>query len=232
MRRAIPTLAALLAVGLLAGCGSAKSTTSTTSTTATTTASTAVTGHAAGQGSGCVTVPRPPLGQRSEPKPTSKLDPGKTYEVTFVTNCGTFTFRLDPAQSPNASASFVSLVDHGFFTKTIFHRIVPGFVIQGGDPTGTGTGGPGYVTVDKPPASAAYTLGVVAMAKTSQQPAGTAGSQFFVVTVPNGGLPPDYAIVGKVTSGLPVVQRIGKLGNALQQPTRVVEIERSTVKVT
>ena len=87
-------------------------------------------------------------------------------------------------------------------TKTIFHRIVPGFVIQGGDPTGTGTGGPGYLTVDTPPASAAYTLGVVAMAKTQQQPAGTAGSQFFVVTVPNAGLPPDYAIIGKVTSGL------------------------------
>jgi peptidyl-prolyl cis-trans isomerase B (cyclophilin B) len=227
MRRPILTLAALLAVGLLAGCGSSKTTTSTT----TTTASTAVTGHAAGQGSGCVTVPRPPMGVRTESKPNGRLAPGKTYDVTFVTNCGTFTFRLDPAQSPNASASFVSLVDHGYFTKTIFHRIVPGFVIQGGDPTGSGTGGPGYLTVDKPPASAAYTLGVVAMAKTSQQPAGTAGSQFFVVTVPNAGLPPDYAIVGKVTSGLPVVERIGKLGNAQQLPTRVVEIERATVKV-
>ncbi len=230
MRRPILTLAALLAVSLLAGCGSSKATTTTTTTTTTSTTS-AVTGHAAGQGSGCVTVPRPPMGVRSEPKPTSKLDPGKTYDVTFVTNCGSFTFRLDPAQSPNASASFVSLVDHGYFTKTIFHRIVPGFVIQGGDPTGSGTGGPGYITVDKPPAGAAYTLGVVAMAKTSQQPAGAAGSQFFVVTVPNAGLPPDYAIVGKVTSGLPVVQRIGKLGNSQQLPTRVVEIERATVKV-
>jgi peptidyl-prolyl cis-trans isomerase B (cyclophilin B) len=225
MRRPVPKLAALFAVCLLAGCGSSKPTTTTTTTTA------ATAPHAAGQGSGCVTVARPPMGLRSEPKPTSMLDPSKIYEVTFVTNCGTFTFRLDPAQSPNASASFVSLIDHGFFTKTIFHRIVPGFVIQGGDPTGTGTGGPGYTTVDKPPAGAKYSLGVVAMAKTAQQPAGTAGSQFFIVTEPNAGLPPDYAIVGKVTSGLPVVTRIGQLGNALQQPTRVVEIEHASVKV-
>ncbi len=83
-------------------------------------------------------------------------------------------------------------------------------MIQGGDPTGTGTGGPGYSTVDKPPANAKYTHGVVAMAKTATEPAGTAGSQFFVVTAPDAGLPPDYAIVGKVTKGLDVVDRIGE----------------------
>jgi cyclophilin family peptidyl-prolyl cis-trans isomerase len=149
--------------------------------------------------------------------------------VTLVTNCGQFTIQIDQAQSPHAAASFISLVDRGFYNKTIFHRIVPGFVIQGGDPTATGTGGPGYLTVDRPPATATYTLGVVAMAKTAQQPPGAAGSQFFVVTEPNAGLPPDYAIVGKVTSGLPVVLRIGRLGNQLQQPTRVVEIERAII---
>ena len=231
MRRPPTTVAALLAVGLLAGCGGGKAATTSTVAGTSTAAAQATTGAAPQAARGCTTVPMPPLAARTEPKPTTKLDPGKTYVVTFVTNCGSFAFRLDQAESPNASASFVSLVQHGYFTKTIFHRIVPGFVIQGGDPTGTGTGGPGYTTVDRPPATAVYTLGVVAMAKTAQQPRGTAGSQFFVVTVPNAGLPPDYAIIGKVTSGVAVVLRIGRLGNQLQQPTQVVEIEQATVKV-
>ena len=107
---------------------------------------------------------------------------------------------------------------------------MPGFVIQGGDPTASGTGGPGYTTVDKPPSSASYDHGVVAMAKTGAQPPGAAGSQFFIVTGDNAGLPPDYAIIGKVTDGLDVVDHIGKLGNASEQPTQVVEIEQATVK--
>src|SRR5689334_14684427 len=110
------------------------------------------------------------------------LDPDKTYDVELKTNKGAFTITLDQKQSPNATASFVALAEKGFFDGTKFHRIVPGFVIQGGDPTGTGTGGPGYSTVDTPPQDAQYTKGVVAMAKTAADPAGTAGSQFFVVT--------------------------------------------------
>ena len=149
----------------------------------------------------------------------------------MTTNCGSFTIRIDQAQSPHSAASFVSLVKLGFFDATIFHRIVPGFVIQGGDPTATGAGGPGYTTIDKPPSAAAYTHGVVAMAKTASQPAGTSGSQFFIVTVANANLPADYAIIGKVTRGLAVVDRIGKLGDANQQPTMVVEIEHASVKV-
>ena len=112
-----------------------------------------------------------------------------------------------------------------FFDGTRFHRIFPGFVIQGGDPTGTGTGGPGYTVVDRPPAGARYTRGLVAMAKTGAEPAGTSGSQFFVVTARDAGLPPDYALLGKVTRGLDVVERIGRLGNANEQPTRRVVIE-------
>jgi cyclophilin family peptidyl-prolyl cis-trans isomerase len=169
------------------------------------------------------------MGPRNEQKPTSLLTAGKHYDVTIQTNCGSFTFRIDQAQSPHASASFVARVREGFLDATIFHRIAVGFVIQGGDPTGTGTGGPGYETVDPPPAAAAYTHGVVAMAKTQLQAPGTAGSQFFVVTAPDAGLPPDYAIIGKVTKGLDVVDRIGKLGNPSQQPTMVVEIEKATV---
>jgi cyclophilin family peptidyl-prolyl cis-trans isomerase len=215
---------ALVVPALLAACGGSKhAATSTVSATTTTSVQTK---------NGCTTVPSPSsLAPRNEKKPTVQLDKGKTYDVTMVTNCGTFTIRLDQAQSPNATASFVSLVQKGFFDKTIFHRIVPGFVIQGGDPTATGTGGPGYSTVDTPPKNASYTHGVVAMAKTATEPAGTAGSQFFIVTVKNAGLPPDYAVIGTVTQGLAVVDRIGRLGDASQQPTQVVEIQRASVKV-
>ncbi len=140
--------------------------------------------------------------------------------------------QLDPKQSPHATAAFVELVKRGYFDNTTFHRIVPGFVIQGGDPTASGNGGPGFSTVDKPPADASYTHGVVAMAKTALEAPGTAGSQFFVVTAEDSGLTPDYAIIGKITKGLPVVDRIGKLGDANDPngtPTEVVEIEKATV---
>jgi cyclophilin family peptidyl-prolyl cis-trans isomerase len=180
---------------------------------------------------GCTKVAMPSTKARTEPKPKTLLNPAKTYYVTFQTNCGSFTIRVAVKTSPHTAASFVSLVKHGFFNKTVFHRIVPGFVIQGGDPTATGTGGPGYETVDKPPASLHYTHGVVAMAKTAAEAPGTSGSQFFVVTVPNAQLPPAYALLGIVTKGLTVVDRIGKLGNANQQPTQVVEIVRAFVTV-
>jgi cyclophilin family peptidyl-prolyl cis-trans isomerase len=123
----------------------------------------------------------------------------------------------------------VSLANAGFFDGTFFHRIVPGFVIQGGDPTGTGQGGPGYKTVDKPPKNAKYTLGVVAMAKTGTEKPGTAGSQFFVVTGNDAGLPADYAVLGKVVSGMDVVKRIGQLGDSSEQPTFTVVIKKATV---
>jgi peptidyl-prolyl cis-trans isomerase B (cyclophilin B) len=228
--------AVLLAALLLSACGGKKaaSTTDTTTTTAaaaTTTA--AATAAAAGQGKdGCVVVASPaPKSAGGQKKPVAALVAGEHYDVTIKTNCGSFTIRLDQKQSPHAAASFVSLVQHGFFNQTVFHRIVPGFVIQGGDPTGTGTGGPGYSTVDRPPATAKYVHGVVAMAKTGAERAGTAGSQFFVVTVANAGLPPDYAIIGKVISGLGVVDHIGTLGDASEQPTMVIEIQQASVRI-
>jgi cyclophilin family peptidyl-prolyl cis-trans isomerase len=179
---------------------------------------------------GCKSVPAPkPKADGGQKVPTAALDLAKTYMVRIETNCGTFTITLDQKQSPHATAAFVSLAKSGFFDETTFHRIVPGFVIQGGDPTGTGTGGPGFSTLDPPRPTARYTTGVVAMAKTGAEPPGTAGSQFFVVTANDAGLPPDYAILGTVTRGLPVAMRIGALGNAQEQPTQAVVISRMTV---
>jgi peptidyl-prolyl cis-trans isomerase B (cyclophilin B) len=159
-----------------------------------------------------------------------KLEAAKTYRLVVQTNCGDFTITLDPKGAPNASASLVSLAQRGLFKDTFFHRIVPGFVIQGGDPTGTGSGGPGYLTHDKVPASTTYPHGAVAMAKTGADPAGTAGSQFFVVTGQNVQLSPDYVVVGTVTSGIDVVDRIGKLGDASQHPTENVVINNIVVE--
>jgi peptidyl-prolyl cis-trans isomerase B (cyclophilin B) len=183
-------------------------------------------------GNGCEEVEAP------EPKPEGGQAPpggpleGDGYALTVETNCGSFVVTLDLESAPRTAASLVKLAEKGYFDDTTFHRIVPGFVIQGGDPTATGSGGPGYTTVDPPPASARYTKGVVAMAKTGQDPPGTAGSQFFVVTGDDIGLPPEYAIVGRVTEGLDVVEQIGRLGNrATEKPTqpiviRTVQVER------
>jgi peptidyl-prolyl cis-trans isomerase B (cyclophilin B) len=175
--------------------------------------------------------PKPDGGAKA---PAKTLDSKATYDVVMTTSCGAFTIRLDLTSSPKTSASFVSLAESGFFDNTIFHRIVPGFVIQGGDPTGTGTGGPGYSTRDKVPRSATYTKGVVAMAKTQTEPPGTAGSQFFVVTAGDVGLPPEYALLGRVVKGQEVVDSIGELGDPASggtgTPLQPVVIERATVQ--
>ena len=178
---------------------------------------------------GCTTVPAPSAAARSESRPTKPLDPAKTYAVTFETNCGSFTIAMDEDLGGLSAASFVQLARDGFYKGTYFHRIAPGFVIQGGDPTGTGTGGPGYTTKDPPPSDAQYPKYTVAMAKAGPEPPGTSGSQFFVMTG-DGGLPPQYAIVGTVTKGTAVIDRIGKLGDATEQPTQVVLIEKATVQ--
>jgi peptidyl-prolyl cis-trans isomerase B (cyclophilin B) len=142
------------------------------------------------------------------PSGPPELDAGKAYVATVATNKGDFEITLDPKQAPITGGSFKSLADKGFYDKLTFHRIVPGFVIQGGDPNGDGTGGPGYSVVEAPPAGLKYTKGVVAMAKTQAEAAGTSGSQFFVVTAQDAQLPPDYALLGRVTSGGAVVDKI------------------------
>jgi cyclophilin family peptidyl-prolyl cis-trans isomerase len=158
------------------------------------------------------------------------LDPKQNHTVNVLTNLGRFAIRLDVEDSPCVTSSFASLVRKRFFDGTVFHRIVPHFVIQGGDPTATGAGGPGYTVIDVPPANSLYTEGVVAMAKSSAEPRGAAGSQFFVVTASNAGLPPDYAILGVVTKGLKVVEHIGRLGNRVtEKPTRRVAVLQMTL---
>ena len=222
MRSALLIL--LVALGLVAaGCGSSSSESTDTQTGSTDTTASS---------DGCTDVAVPAAKEDGgATKPTERLDPEKTYKLVVKTNCGSFTITLDQAGAPATSASLVSLAKTGFFDNTTFHRIVPDFVIQGGDPTGTGTGGPGYKTVDKPAADATYTKGVVAMAKTEDEPPGTSGSQFFVVTGDTVRLDPLYAIVGKVTSGQETVDLIGTLGDpTTEQPTRPVVIESVTVE--
>jgi cyclophilin family peptidyl-prolyl cis-trans isomerase len=225
-------IAIVLAAALaLAGCGGGTPQSAGGDTTATETATVEAPATTTGAppAGGCRSVkaptPKPDGGQKA---PQAGLDASKTYTVTLETNCGSFTITLDQKQSPHATAAFFALAKAGFYEDTTFHRIVPGFVIQGGDPTGTGTGGPGFSTVDPPRPTARYTRGVVAMAKTGAEPPGTAGSQFFVVTADDAGLPPDYAVIGTVTKGLPVVMRIGALGNALEKPTQPVVIAAAT----
>jgi cyclophilin family peptidyl-prolyl cis-trans isomerase len=229
VRRLILLTAAALAI-LVAGCGDDKTDSRSSAGGDTSTQAATTAPEQAQQSGGCKEAqdpaPKPDGGQK---QPTKKLDPSRKHRLEVVTNCGAFTIELDPKQSPNATASLVALAQSKFFDGTKFHRIVPGFVIQGGDPTGSGTGGPGYTTIDNPPSDASYTRGVVAMAKAGDEPPGAAGSQFYVVTGEDAGLPPDYAVVGKVVDGDDVVQQIGELGGPDEQPTQPVVIE--TVRV-
>jgi peptidyl-prolyl cis-trans isomerase B (cyclophilin B) len=186
---------------------------------------------AATAASGCAKVPKPKAETRKRKPPKKSLDASKIWTATFVTSCGSFTVKLSVKISPHTTASFVSLARSRFYDDTFFHRIIPGFVIQGGDPTGTGTGGPGYSVADTPPKATKYVRGVVAMAKTSSEPAGTSGSQFFVVTGDASFLPPDYAVLGTVTKGIAVAAKIGKLGQRTEQgtPTQIVVIRQITI---
>jgi peptidyl-prolyl cis-trans isomerase B (cyclophilin B) len=209
-RTALVTGLALLVTA--AGCGGGGDESSTT----------------AGLPSGCSPVPAPAPKQVRLSRPTSTLHGQAT--ATVETSCGNFTIALDVARAPRTASSFAYLARQGVYDDTPFHRIVPGFVIQGGDPTGTGGGGPGYFVDEPPPRGLSYTRGIVAMAKTAAEPPGRSGSQFFVVTVPDAGLTPDYALVGRVSSGFEVVQRIEQLGTASGSPKAPVVIRRVTIK--
>jgi len=170
--------------------------------------------------------------------PTTKADPAKTYLATFQTSCGDFTVKLDPKKAPITTANFVFLAGKHFYDSTWFHRIVPGgaagiAVIQGGDPQGTGAGGPGYAIKDELPSSpAAYRKYSVAMANSGPN---SGGSQFFINFEDNSkGLQANYSVFGQVTGGREVVDKIAKVpvgGQSGDTPTQSVWIEKLTVKV-
>jgi peptidyl-prolyl cis-trans isomerase B (cyclophilin B) len=183
------------------------------------------------EATGCEKIEAPaPKAEGDLPKPKERLQAGGTYEATVVTSCGDFTLALDAKQAPRTGGSFKYLADKGFYDGLTFHRIVAGFVIQGGDPKGDGSGGPGYTVIEKPPGGLQYTKGIVAMAKGGAEPPGASGSQWFVVTAEDAQLPPDYALLGKVTEGQDVVDRIGVVPTtADEQPAEPVVIR--SVKV-
>jgi peptidyl-prolyl cis-trans isomerase B (cyclophilin B) len=161
---------------------------------------------------GCLTAEAPTPKSVTLEKPTAKLDPAKTYIATVTTNCGAFDITLDVNHAPKTAASFKSLADQKFYDGTNIHRIVANFVFQGGVPQLNGTGGPGYQVVEKPPKDFTYDPGVVAMAKSGSDPPGASGSQFFVVTGPDAKqLPADYALLGRISGGRPVVAKLGAI---------------------
>lgn len=185
----------------------------------------------AASSSGCeqVEAPKPKNVSFEAPKQTVTKD--ETLTAVVETSCGTFDIALDAKRAPKTVNSFVFLSEEGFYDGLTFHRIAPEFVIQGGDPLGDGTGGPGYSVDEKPPANLAYTKGVVAMAKSSAEPPGRSGSQFYVVLAADAGLPPEYALVGKVDKGLDVVERIGKLETtSTEKPKQTVLIEKISIE--
>ncbi|MEA2392596.1 MAG: hypothetical protein QOJ82_487 [Solirubrobacteraceae bacterium] len=227
MRRSTPVLCAAL---VLAGCGGGGDTKTTTSTTEAAAAT-------AQQPGGCSRVAAPrPKGRQTLARPTARLAPGKRYTVALQTNCGTIRIRLATAQAPRTAASFASLVRRGFYDGLTFHRIAKGpsgedFVIQGGDPLGTGLGGPGFTVVERPPSDLRYTRGIVAMAKTQTEPPGASGSQFFIVTAADAGLPPDYALVGRVVGRDDAVRRITQVpADDQDRPRAPVVIARATLR--
>lgn len=179
---------------------------------------------------GCKKVEAPAPKKVSLKAPPQTVKKGEKLTAVVETSCGSFDIALDSSRAPKTVNSFAYLSEEGFYDDLDFHRIAPGFVIQGGDPLGTGLGGPGYTVVEKPPANLAYTKGTVAMAKSSSEPPGSSGSQFFVVTGADAGLPPEYALVGKVDKGMDVVTRIGKLGTPEEKPKQTVLIEKITIE--
>ena len=179
---------------------------------------------------GCEEVEAPQPRKVSFEAPPQTVKKGEELSAVVETSCGTFNIALDSSRAPKTVNSFVYLSEEGFYDGLGFHRIAPGFVIQGGDPHGSGLGGPGYSVTEEPPGNLAYTKGTVAMAKSSADPPGRSGSQFYVVTAADAGLPPEYALVGKVDEGYDVVERIDQLGTPAEEPKQPVLIETITIE--
>ncbi len=176
----------------------------------------------------------PPGAEEDKPQwdepPQMQIDPQRTYRAVMETSCGTIELELYAGSAPTAVNSFVFLAREGFFDGVIFHRVVPGFVIQGGDPTGTGTGGPGYRFEDELERAEeeGYRPGSVAMANSGPD---TNGSQFFIVLEGGAGqLQPLYTLFGEVVDGMDVAERIAQLQLMGQSPVQTVYIESVTIE--
>lgn len=172
--------------------------------------------------------------------PEMKINTKSGYVATVTTTDGAFDIQLFPDQAPITVNNFVFLANDHFYDHVPFHRIIKSFMIQTGDPTGTGAGGPGYTIQDELPPKVPYAPGIVAMARTSAPNSG--GSQFFICTGPDSqSLPPDYVIFGKVIAGMDVVQKIastpvgmspGGVDSVPSKPLQKIEIQSISVKET
>lgn len=164
-----------------------------------------------------------PKQQRFDAAPPMCIDLSKRYAARVSTSKGDMTVALDALGAPRTVNNFVVLARYHYFDGVAFHRIIPGFVVQGGDPTGTGTGGPGYRFEDELPKAGRYEVGSLAMANAGPN---TNGSQFFLICGDQGTrLPPQYSLFGKVVSGLDVLSSIEATGSPSGKPGERVVIE-------
>jgi peptidylprolyl isomerase len=165
-----------------------------------------------------------PRTQRFDAPPSFCLTDGASYEALMETSEGSMRFELFAASAPTTVNNFVFLARYHYFDGIGFHRIIPGFVVQGGDPTGSGAGGPGYRFRDELPAAGAYRVGSLAMANAGPN---TNGSQFFIVSGPSGEqLPPSYSLFGQLIEGEDTLARLDALGTSQGRPLRIPTIER------
>ena len=168
-----------------------------------------------------------PKTQRFDGPPPLVIDPGKRYTAEMVTSKGTLVIALDPVAAPATVNNFVFLARWHYYDGIVFHRIIPGFMLQGGDPEGSGRGGPGYRFDDELPAPGRYEIGSLAMANAGPN---TNGSQFFIVSGPDGtSLPPSYSLFGQVVKGLDVVKAIESVGSRSGAPSEDVVIESVSI---
>jgi len=227
-RGVITAIVAVLVVGSAALLFAGKSTPPTTTTTTTSTSSTTTTtviskadeaaqakanGLAAAAGCPASTLTRVNnLTWKAAPAMT--INKAATYYAHFVTTAGSFVVKLDASTAPITTNNFIFLADHKFYNCVIFHRVIPRFVVQGGDPTGTGSGGPGYTIPDEYPKTGNPTYPLYSVAMANESTPHTGGSQFFIVTGKSGeSLAPSYSLFGRVVSGMNVVMKISSEGN-------------------
>jgi peptidylprolyl isomerase len=160
-------------------------------------------------------------------EPEMSIDPDKRYTAEMKTSKGSMTIALDPIAAPRTVNSFVFLAKNGYYDGVVFHRIIPGFMAQGGDPTGTGRGGPGYKFSDELPSPGRYEIGSVAMANAGPN---TNGSQFFIISGQDGvRLPPSYSLFGKVVGGVETIAALDAVGTGSGSPKERVVIESVTI---